>query len=248
MTPADRLHRVCARLAARLPKPLHDMVPVDHGDSQAVLARRRRTVLGVSACGAGLLGVSLAQPPGSAPFYAWSLSLAGTWVAGSIFSGPIHRGWIQSRDERLRRPVVAPLLTGAGAFGLFYGAAWVVRGIPGLGPAVAGVLSYVDQGTAPLVMFTACANGLAEEFFFRGALYDAMGERHPVAKSTAIYTLATVPTRNPALVLAAAPMGTLFALQRRASGGIQASALTHMTWSVLMLRYLPPLFRECAHR
>jgi hypothetical protein len=56
--------------------------------------------------------------------------------------------------------------------------------------------------------------------------------------------LATVATRNPALVLASAVMGTLFGLQRRASGGIQAPILTHLTWSVLMLRYLPPLFRS----
>ena len=86
-------------------------------------------------------------------------------------------------------------------------------------------------------------NGLGEEVFFRGALYGALGERHPVAASTAVYTLATVPTRNPALVLAAGVMGTLFGLQRRASGGLQAPALTHLTWSTLMLRYLPPLFR-----
>jgi uncharacterized protein len=60
--------------------------------------------------------------------------------------------------------------------------------------------------------------------------------------STAVYTLATVATRNPALALAGAAMGTLFALQRRASGGIQAPLLTHRTWATLMLRYLPPLF------
>ena len=51
-------------------------------------------------------------------------------------------------------------------------------------------------------------------------------------------------TRNPALVLAATVMGTLFGAQRRASGGVQAPVLTHLTWSVLMLRYLPPLFRD----
>ncbi len=85
---------------------------------------------------------------------------------------------------------------------------------------------------------------MAEEMFFRGALYAAVGERHPVVASTAVYTLATVPTRNPALVLAASVMGALFGLQRRASGGIQASTLTHVTWSMLMLRYLPPLFRR----
>ena len=35
-----------------------------------------------------------------------------------------------------------------------------------------------------------------------------------------------------------------FAFQRRATGGIQASALTHLTWSALMLWYLPPLFER----
>ena len=28
------------------------------------------------------------------------------------------------------------------------------------------------------------------------------------------------------------------------TGGIQAPLLTHLTWSVLMLRFLPPLFRR----
>jgi hypothetical protein len=80
--------------------------------------------------------------------------------------------------------------------------------------------------------------------FFRGALYAAVGRRHPVALSTAAYSLATTSTRNPALVLASGAMGTLFALQRRATGGIEASALTHLTWSALMLRFLPPLFAD----
>ncbi|OXR39584.1 hypothetical protein B7C42_08348 [Nocardia cerradoensis] len=57
-----------------------------------------------------------------------------------------------------------------------------------------------------------------------------------------MYVLTTTATRNPALVLAAAVMGSLFGLQRRRTGGITASLLTHLTWSTLMLHYLPPLF------
>ena len=53
-----------------------------------------------------------------------------------------------------------------------------------------------------------------------------------------VYGLATTATRNPALVLASLFMGMLFGLQRRASGGIQAPMLTHLTWSALMLRFL----------
>ena len=41
-------------------------------------------------------------------------------------------------------------------------------------------------------------------------------------------------------------MGSLWGLQRQASAGLQAPVLTHLTWSTLMLRYLPPLFRDVA--
>ena len=34
------------------------------------------------------------------------------------------------------------------------------------------------------------------------------------------------------------------AAAQRSTGGIQAPLLTHLTWSVLMLRFLPPLFRK----
>ena len=129
--------------------------------------------------------------------------------------------------------------------GLIVLALWLLA--PVLAPfVVASVLAYAHQGNTPAVLLTTLANGLAEEVFFRGALYAAIGEQYPVALSTAAYSLATVTTRNPALVLAAGVMGALFAGQRRASGGIQAPVLTHLTWSVLMLHYLPPLFRSGA--
>jgi membrane protease YdiL (CAAX protease family) len=151
---------------------------------------------------------------------------------------------MQSPTDTLRRPLLTPVLAGVGAFGLFYGAALVARRIAPLDAAITRVLRYAHQGKPGLVLTTALANGVAEEVFFRGALYAAVGAQAPVAKSTAVYALATVATRNPALVLASLPMGLLFALQRRASGGIQAPVLTHLTWSVLMLRHLPPLFRD----
>ena len=106
------------------------------------------------------------------------------------------------------------------------------------------MLVFAEEGEEPLVLLTTLANGLGEEIFFRGALYAALGPDHPVLTSTAVYTLATTTTRNPALMLAAAVMGTLFGFQRRASRGLQAPVLTHLTWSTLMVRYLPPLFRK----
>src|SRR3712207_9033559 len=84
-----------------------------------------------------------------------------------------------------------------------------------------------------LFPYTTLFRSVAEEVFFRGSVYAAAGAARPVLASTAVYGLATTATRNPALVLASVPMGLLFAQQRRITGGIQASVLTHVVWSAL---------------
>jgi membrane protease YdiL (CAAX protease family) len=231
-------------LARLLPMPLTHVVQTDHPESDAVVRRRRQVVAATSLAGAGLLGASLSTRPGSKQFYLSTGAVAGLWILGGIGSGPLHLGWIESRDATRRRPVVTPVATGVAAFGLFYGFALVARRVPVLDQAITRVLAFADEGDDRLVLLTTLANGVGEEVFFRGALYAALGDRHPVVASTAVYTLATTTTRNPALVLAAGVMGTLFSLQRRASGGLQAPLLTHLTWSALMVRYLPPLFRR----
>lgn len=233
-----------ARLGRRLlPRPLWHVVVAEVAENAAARRRRRRVVAATAATGAGLLGASLSTAPGSRQFYLSTAAVAGVWSVGGAASGPLHLGWIENRDATLRRPVLTPVVTGVAAFGVFYGAAHLSRRIPVLGDAVARVLRFADEGDDRLVLATTLANGVGEEIFFRGALYAAIGHRHPVTTSTAVYTLATTTTRNPALVLAAGVMGTLFGLQRRASGGLQASLITHATWSALMLRFLPPLFR-----
>lgn len=232
------------RLDRLLPMPLSHVIAVRLVETAAARRRRRRVVAGTALGGAALLGGSLATEPGSRRFYASTATVATTWAVGGLLSGPLHLGWIESRDSTLRRPVVTPLATGVGAFAVFYGGALVARRVPVLDKALTRVLRFADEGDDRLVMATTLANGLAEEVFFRGALYAALEDAHPVAGSTLVYALTTTTTRNPALVLAASVMGTLFAFQRRASGGIQASAITHLTWSALMLRFLPPLFRD----
>ena len=226
-----------------LPRWLSEKVPRDHWESDARFRRRRLVVAATSLAGAGMLGAGLSTKPDSPAFYGITLGTAATWVIGGLASGRLHLGRMQYGDN-LRRPIVTPVLTGLGAFGAFYGAALVAKRIPVLDRAISSVLQYADQGSDGLVVLTTLANGAAEEVFFRGALYAAVGERRPVVASTGVYMLATSATRNPALVLASGVMGALFGLQRRSSGGIQAPLLTHLTWSMLMLRYLPPLFRE----
>ena len=219
------------------------------------LNRRRRVVAATSVAGAGLLGVSLSSEPDSRRFYVLTAGVAATWIAGGFASGPLHLGYEPTLappvqpvapvvPQSRRRPVVAPIATGVAAFAGFYVGARVARRIPVLNEAITGVLRYAHRGSDSLVLATTLANGVAEEVFFRGALFDAVGGARAIPVSTGVYMAATAATRNPALVLASGVMGALFALQRRATGGVQAPILTHVTWSTLMLRYLPPLFRD----
>lgn len=235
---------ILRRLADRRPRSLSHVVDRPVAESEAVIRRRRAVVLATAVTGTGLLGVSLSTPPASGRFYLSTAAVAATWTVGGYASGPLHLGWIEGHDATITRPVLVPIATGIGAFGAFYGAALIARRIPPLDRALRSILSYADRGDSRLVYATTLANGLGEEIFFRGALYSASPERRRVVASTAAYALATTVTRNPALVIAAAVMGTLFGLQRRASGGIQAPALTHTVWSTLMLRFLPPLFAD----
>lgn len=237
MTLVDRAVRL-------LPSWLSEKVPRDHWETDEAFHRRRKVVVGTALAGAGVLGASLSTKPDSPQFYGLTAATAATWVVGGLVSGPLHLGRSLGPGGTLRRPVITPVALGVGAFGLFYGAALVARRIPVLDRAISSVLTYADQGDNGLVLLTTLSNGAAEEVFFRGALYAALKEKNSVAASTGVYMLATVATRNPALVLASGVMGALFGLQRRATGGIQAPLLTHLTWSTLMLRYLPPLFRK----
>jgi membrane protease YdiL (CAAX protease family) len=85
-------------------------------------------------------------------------------------------------------------------------------------------------------------NGVAEEVFFRGALYTALGRYHPVVISTVLYTLATLASGNPMLGFAAIILGTVCAFERRATGGVLAPVLTHLVWGLIMVLLLPPMF------
>lgn len=219
---------------------LLEQVPRDHHEPDSKFHRRRVVVAVVLVVGASLLGLSLAQKPGDPLFYPITASVAVVWVVGGFLSGPLHLGYIPFRGA-LRRPVVTPLLLGLAASAVFVAGALVVRQIEPLRRIVAEVLAHANEGSLPVVAALALANGAAEEVFFRGALYAAIGRQHALFASTAIYVLVTIATANFMLVFAAVLMGFLFALQRRASGGILASMITHLTWSAAMILALPPI-------
>lgn len=218
------------------------VVPRDHAEPPPALRRRRQVVTATALGGAGLLGASLSAQPGSARFYQFTAATAATWVGGSMLSGRLHLGRSFGRGDRLERPVLVPAALGVAAFVPFYAGALVCQRIGPLRRMLTSVLNYAHQGSAGAVLATTLVNGAAEEVFFRGALYAAVPPGNPVATSAAAYVLATTATRNPALVAASAVMGVLWGVQRRSSGGIQASMITHLVWSSLMLRFLPSLF------
>jgi membrane protease YdiL (CAAX protease family) len=207
-------------------------------------AWHRAVTAAVGVVGTALLGKSLRTKADSPAFYLSTAAVAGTWLAGSAVSGPIRLADERARRNAPRELVVVPVTVAAGMFGVFYLAAVLGRRIPPLDRALTSVLSYAHEGSAAAVLSTTLANAVAEEAFFRGAVFDATGPRHAVAVSTACYMLSTTATRNPALVLASGVMGAIFAIQRRTTGGVLAPTVTHLTWATLMVRYLPPLFRQ----
>jgi membrane protease YdiL (CAAX protease family) len=206
---------------------------------------RRAAILGAAGLGAAaLLRSSFAAKAGSARFYLLTTGLAGTWTGGALGTGPVPwRGdaWRASPGGGARALVVVPVVTGAATFALFYGAARVARRHPALHRAIASVLRYAEAGSTPLVVLIASGSGVAEELFFRGALWSGPC---PLRTSTLAYAASTAATGNPALVVAGLVTSVIFGWQRDATGGVLAPAVTHVTWSVLMLRFLPPLFLE----
>ena len=203
--------------------------------------RRRRIVVGATlGVGATLLGLSLSVHPGDRLFYALTLALAVTWAIGAVVAGPLPLGCVRGRSG-LHRPVLAPILVGLIAVAVFTAGAPLVAQVPTLRASLEEVLDHARLGSLPVLVLITAATGVAEELFFRGALYSAVASTRPVLVCTAIYTLTTVTTGNVMLVVAAALLGLLVGVQRQVTRGVLAPALTHVTWSVGMLLILPPL-------
>jgi membrane protease YdiL (CAAX protease family) len=220
---------------------LVDKVERDHQESDGAFRHRRLVVAVTLVVGATLLGLSFATEQGDPKFYALTIALAATWTVGSLLSGPLHLGHIEILGAR-RRPVVTPIVVGLALAAVFVLGALVMREIPPLAAFAESVLGYARAGNLPLLLGITLVNGIAEELFFRGALFAAIGRKHPVLISTVLYALATVAGGNPVLVFAAAVLGTVVGLQRRAGGGVLAPILTHITWSTTMLLVLPQIF------
>jgi uncharacterized protein len=216
-------------------------VAVPQHEPPAVVRRRRFMAAITLVIGAAVLGYSLRRHPGESSFYWSTLALAAVWIGGALISGPLQLGGISWRGRNQR-----PVITGV-TIGLLLGAVFVVGGLiaremPAVSALITRVLLFAHQGSYLLIVVITLVNGVAEELFFRGALYTALGRYHPVLISTILYTAATMASGNPMLGFAAIILGTVCALERRASGGVLAPVLTHFAWSLIMVLVLPPIF------
>lgn len=215
-------------------------VPRDHREPDRAF-RRRRVVCAITlVVGAVVLGLGLNTPPGDPAFIMLTTLLALVWVLGALLAGPLHLGQGWTRQGRLAPPILQSLALGLLAAGVFCAGAVLVAQVPPLRAEVNEVLDHARYASLPLVALITVVNGLAEEIFFRGALYAAVGSGRQVLVTTGLYVVVTAATGNLMLVFAAGVLGLLVGSQRRVTGGVLGPALTHVTWSLSLLFVLPP--------
>ena len=236
---ADGVNPV-AELSAFFRAALVDPVPRDHSEPDWAFRRRRLVAVVTLVLGAGVLAWALRIEPGNSLFYVATLALAAVWTVGAFVSGPLHLGRAHTRTgDGQSRAVVQSLALGALLLVLFLVGAVLVAQVPFLRDPVQELLDHAEYGSLAVVALITAVNGVAEELYFRGALYAGVGRRHAVAVTTVVYALVTAASGIPLLVLAAALLGLVVGLQRRVTGGILGPVVTHLTWSLGMLFLLP---------
>lgn len=219
-----------------------------NGDLPPHRTRRRWTVATFLVAGACLLGVSLSVTPGDTAFYPLTIGLGLVWIVGGLAAGPPSMGQFALPGRSVTRTPTTATAIGLGiAAGVAVGACFVVgalvtRLIPPLADLVSQVLAFADYGSIAVVAAITLGNGVAEELFFRGAVYTAARPHHPVVISTVIYIAATLASGNVMLGFAAAILGSVCAVLRRVTGGVAAPVCTHVVWSTIVLFALPPIF------
>lgn len=205
-----------------------------------VPTRRRRVVVAVTyVLGTALLGLSLGAHPGIGMFYLLTVLLAIVWTAGAFASGPVWWGqWHRTRSGA----AALGAAVGVGLGLLFIVGAFVVREIGPIARLITEVLDHAQHGNVAIVAVITVVNGVAEELYFRGALYSALIGHHPIVTSTVLYVIATLASGNLMLAFAGILLGAVCAYERRLTSGVLAPIITHMIWGAVMVLALPPIF------
>lgn len=221
-----------------------DAIRADAEGDEAPRQLRRRIVVAVTlVVGAVLLGLSLTSEPGDTSFYPLTIALALVWVIGAVAGGPIRWGDFGPAEQPRKASAAAALgvMVGVAMGGCFVVGAAVTRFIPPLADLVGRVLALADGQNLALIAVITLGNGVAEELFFRGAVFTAARPYRPILVSTAIYVVVTLASGNVMLAFAGIIVGGVCAILRRATGGVAAPIGAHVAWSAIVLFALPPI-------
>ncbi|MGV8907498.1 MAG: CPBP family intramembrane glutamic endopeptidase [Propionicimonas sp.] len=218
-------------------------VPRDHSETPEQLIHRRWVCAVALAVGSFMMAWTLQTvriSPADPVLYASTFALATTWVVGTLLSGRVYVGAGNRRTGvTSTHAVVQSFMLGLLLIAVFVGGASVVALIPVLNDPLLSLVTDVQMGILPLVVALFVLNAVAEELFFRGGLYAAIGGQHEVLITSAVYALSTVPTGIPVLVVGSAALGAAVGFQRRVTGGVLGPIITHLTWLAGMMLLLP---------
>lgn len=186
------------------------------------------------AVGAVLLACSVRMSADTPAFYLASLALAATWALGTLWAVgglPIRGGY------RVPETTAVAALGTAGAFLL---GGYVAAQIPLLDTQVHTLVAQTDYRFNIAVVAVAAVTGIAEELFFRGALFEVINTRR-VLYTTLIYTAVTAVTANIGLILAAAVLGAITGFVREYTGSVLPPVCVHLAWTLATVGVLPVL-------
>lgn len=203
--------------------------------SRADLARPRIVAAVTWVAGVLALGVTLRLEPGNRTFVLGALIMASVWTVGAVLVGV--GSWRGAAS--MGRQALAGIGVGAAAGVLCLGVGAAISRVEALAGPAQVLLAH--RGTAPLLVVLAITivNGIAEELFFRGALFGVIPARWAIAVTTVAYAAATLPSGIALLTAAAVMLGVMTAWLRRVTGGLVSPVAAHLTWSVGMLLLLP---------
>lgn len=197
----------------------------------------RRAVIATGVLAGAVLAWSLRIQAGDPWFYPATFILAAIYMVGSSVAvrmvGSRFR-WHASR-RGIRDAVVGGVLLAL----IFFAGAFLVRYVPFLRDPVDELLDYARVGSLALVLLITAVNGVAEEMFYRAALWRILKPGYRIVVTTVLYTAVTALAGVPLLAFAAAAMGVMVAVLRERTQSLTPPIIAHLIWSLSMLLVLP---------
>ncbi|WOC13262.1 hypothetical protein MP11Mi_23630 [Gordonia sp. MP11Mi] len=198
----------------------------------------------VMVAGAVCLAFSVRVAQGSIPFYVLSLGLGVIWAVGAVWVGGVRLG---TSSGRARRVGFVSTVTALGVAASFIVGGYLAARVPFLDDQIDELISRTDHAFVLSLFLVAAVTGVAEEMFFRGALFDVASRSlsgdsiRTVAATTILYTVVTAVTANLGLTLAAAALGAMVGTARAYSGSVIPAIVGHLAWTVATIGILPQL-------